>query len=104
MPGKLRVDASLDAVVCVGSAVEILREKRFPLRVRRQVLEKPVELLLRLLSVSLPPHRMFGQWVNNRVLILGRSTGVMAGFCRQSTAVDNRCFMSCNRMLIQFGR
>ena len=101
VPGELRIDARLDPVLRIGAAVEVLREQGLALRMRNEVLKEGFELRLGLFAVAVPPDGVLCQRIDNRVLVLGRATGVMAGLGAERAAVDQRGFLVGQRVLIE---
>ena len=103
VPGIFGEDADLDAIGRIGAAVEVLREQLLAFAVRAEVGEHRGEVVLRHLAVAFPPQDVMRQIVVDRVLVLRRAAGVMAGEGRQGAALDDGRFLGGNRMLVQRG-
>ena len=101
MPGQFSKDAGLDLVFRIGAAVEILREQFLALAVRDEVGEQRVEVLSAHLAIAVPPHRIPGEVVDDRILVLRRAAGVMAGLGTERAARDDRAFARCDGMLVE---
>jgi hypothetical protein len=101
MPGVFGENARLDLEFRVGAADEVLREQRLALRVRQEVLVEILEMLFALLAVAVPPDGVLGQRIDNSVLVLRRTAGVMAGFGAERTARDNRSLAVADCVLVQ---
>ena len=87
MPGELGEDAGLDAVLRIGAAIEVLCEKGFALGVGDEIVEQIVELFFALFAVAVPPHGVLGGRIDDRMFVLGRAAGVMAGFGAERAAL-----------------
>src|SRR5580700_9180015 len=92
MPGELGEDAGLDAVLRIGATIEILGEQGLALGMGNEIMEQIVELLFALFAVAVPPHRVLGGRVDDRVFVLGRAAGVMAGCGAERAALNQRAF------------
>jgi len=103
VPGEFGVDARANAVFRIGAAIEILREQRLAFRVRKEVLIQILEMLLAELAVAVLPHGFFGQGIDHRVLVLGRASGVVAGFRAERAAGDDLGFPIGDGMLVERG-
>jgi hypothetical protein len=57
-----------------------------------EVVVEPLEVFRRDLAVAAPPDRVFGQRINDRMLVFGGATGVGTGFRAQRTALHDRLF------------
>ena len=101
MPGKLGEDARFDAIFRISAAVEVLRVQRLAPCVRDEVFIKPLEVLRRDLAVAAPPHRVFGERIDDGMLVLGRSAGMGAGFRAQRPAVNDRGFVPDDGALVE---
>src|SRR5262249_46364343 len=53
------------------------------------------------LAVALPPDRLSGQCVDDRMLVLGRSSGMAAGCRGERAAFHDRGFPCRNRVLVE---
>jgi len=103
VPGELGVDTRLDAIFRIGAAIEVLREQRLALRMRQEVLVQGLKLLLALLAVAVPPDGVFRQRIDNRMLVLRRAAGVMAGLGAERATGDDRSLAVANRVLVERG-
>ena len=65
--------------------------------------EQIVEVLLRHFPVAVPPHRILGERIDNGVLVLRRTAGVVAGLRAKRAAGDDRGLLGRNGMLIERG-
>ena len=101
VPGELGEDAGLDPVLRIGAAVEVLREQRLALRMREEVLIQSLELLFALLAVAVPPDGVFGQRIDDRMLVLGRAAGVMTGLGAERAAGDDSGLAVADRVLVE---
>ena len=101
VPSELGVDARLDPILRIGAAIEVLREQRLALRVREKIVVEQDELRLRHLPVAVPPDGVFRQRIDNRVLVLRRAAGVMAGLGAERAAGDDRRLAVADRVLIE---
>src|SRR5262249_28612800 len=89
VPGILGEYAGLDPVLGICAAIEILREKFLAFRVFEEVGKKIVEVLLRHLAIAIPPDGVFGQRVNDGVLVLRTAAGVVACLRAKRAARDD---------------
>ena len=101
MPGELGKDARLDAVLRIGAAIEILGEQCLALGVGDEIGKQSVELLFALLAIAVPPHGVLGRRIDDRVLVLGRAAGVVAGLGAERAAVHERAFAVADGVLDQ---
>src|SRR6185503_20396888 len=101
VPGELGEDAHLDPVFGIGAADQILREQFLALGVGDEVGQQRVEVLLRHFAVAVPPERIFGERVDDGVLVLGRAAGVMAGLGAERAAGDDRGLVGGNGVLVE---
>src|SRR5262249_10558442 len=99
--GKLGEDPSLDPVVGIGAAIKILREQLLAARMRDDVFVEALEIGGRDFAVALPPDRVLGQLIGNRVLVLGRAAGMSGGVSTERPPFHDGGFARCNRMLIK---
>src|SRR6516164_3529086 len=104
MPGKLDENADSDPIMGIGTAIKILREKLLSARMGDEIIQQALEIRLRHLAIALPPDGPRGQLVNDRVLVLGRASGMGAGFRAQRTAFDDGGLTRRYRMLVERGR
>jgi len=104
MPGKLGEDSRFDAVVRIGAAIEVLRVERFAARMGDKVVVEALEIFRADLAIAAPPHRVFGQRVDDRVLVLRGTAGVGARLRAQRPAPDDRGFVRGDRVLIEYRR
>jgi hypothetical protein len=70
VPGELREYASLDPIVRIGAAIEVLHEQFLVACVRDEIFIESLEIGLADLAVALPPDRALGQLVSDRMLVL----------------------------------
>ena len=56
-----------------------------------------------LLAIAIPPHRVFGERIDDGVLVLGASAGVMAGFGAKRAAGDDGGLAVANGMFVERG-
>src|ERR1700722_3006584 len=103
MPSIFGEDACLDAVFGIGTAVEILCEQGFALRMRVEVGQQIFKILNALFALAVPPDRVFGRLIDDRMLVLGRTAGVMSGFGTERAAGDNRRLAITNGMFVEWG-
>ena len=101
VPGVFGVDADLDAILRIGAAVEVLRVQRLALRMREEVGEHVVEVLLALLAVAVPPDRVLGERIDLGVLVLRRAAGVVAGLGAERAAGDDGRLAVADRVLVE---
>ena len=66
-----------------------------------EVGEQIVEIFLRHLAIAVPPHRILGERVDDGVLVLGRTAGVVAGLGAERAAFDERGFAGGDGMLVK---
>src|SRR5262249_14048248 len=104
MPGKLGEDSRFDPVFWIGAAIEVLRVQRFAARMRDKVVVEALEIFRADLAVAAPPHRVFGQRVDDRVLVIRGTAGVGARLRAQRPARDDRGFVRGDRVLIEYRR
>ena len=104
MPGQFGENPGFYPVFRVGAAVEVLREQRLAARMRDEVVIEQLEVCRADLAVTVPPHRVLGQRIDDRVLVLGRAAGVDAGFRAQRAALDDRGLARRDGMLVKRGR
>ncbi len=101
VPGVFGEDADLDAVGVIGAAIEVLREQLLAFAVVDEVGQERVEVLARHLAIAVPPHRVPGEVVDDRVLVLRAAAGVMAGL-RAERAAGNDCALTrTNSVLVE---
>ncbi len=103
MPGELGEDAGLDAVFRVGAAVEVLGVERLALGVGEKVLIEIFEVLFALFAIAVPPHGVLGRRVDDGVLVLRRTAGVMAGLGAERAAGDDGRLAVADRVLVERG-
>ena len=60
-----------------------------------------VEVLFGHLAVVVPPHRLLGERIDNRMLVLGAAAGVMTGLGAERPARHDRSFPCRNGMLVE---
>ena len=101
VPGTLGEHPRFDPVVRVGAAIEVLRVKRLAARVRDEVVVEPLEVFRRDLTVAVPPDRVLGQRINDRVLVLRGSPGMGSRFRAERTALHDRGFAARDRVLVE---
>ena len=101
MPGKLGEDARFDPVLRICAAIEVLRVKRLAARMGDEVVVEPLEVFRRDLAVAAPPDRVFGQRIDDGMLVFGGSAGVGTGFRAQRTAFHDRGLVRCGRVLVE---
>src|ERR1700681_1736888 len=70
---------------------------------RDHVVKKQLEIGLTELAVAVPPNGMFGQRVDDGVLILRTAAGMHAGLGAKSAALNQRTFPVPDRVLDQNG-
>ncbi len=71
---------------------------------RNKIFVKELEVCLGELAIAVPPHRVLGGRVDDRVLVLGRAASVHAGFGADRAALYDGGFAGRNRMLVKLGR
>ena len=103
MPGVFGEDARLDPIFRIGAAVEILREEFLAFGVCEKIGEQIVEVLLRHFAVTVPPHRILGERVDDGVLVLRAAAGVVTGLGAERAAFDQRGFASGDGVLVERG-
>src|ERR1700683_4788920 len=101
VPGKLVVDAGLDAVFRIGAAVEILGKQRPSLGMGGEILAQELKLLRRKAAVLLPPYRLLGAFVGDDELVLGTAAGMGAGLGAEGAAAHEGAFAIGDRVLDQ---
>ena len=101
VPGQLGEDARLDAVLRIGAAIEVLREKLLALGVIEEVVEQNVELLGRELAVLLPPDGLLGLRVADDEFVLRRTAGVDAGLGAERAAFNDMAFIRGEREFVE---
>jgi len=101
VPGEFGKDADLDPVTLVGAAVEVLREEFFAFGVSDEVGEEIVEVFFRDFFIVVPPDFVFGEFVDDRVFVFGRTAGVVTGFGTERTTGDDVAFLALERVLIE---
>src|SRR5215472_4315765 len=104
MPGKLGEDSRFDPVFWIGAAIEVLRVQRFAARMRDKVVVEALKIFRADLAVAAPPDRVFGQRVDDGVLVLRRTAGVGTRLRAQRPALDDRGFVRGDRVLIEYRR
>ena len=101
MPGEFGEDAGLDPVFRVGAAVEVLREEFLAFDMLDEVGEQIIEVFLRHFAVAVPPDRIFGERIDDGMLILWATARVMAGLRAERAARDQRRLARGNRVLVK---
>src|SRR6185295_7949653 len=101
VPRVLGEDACLDLVFRVGATVKILRKKLPAFRVLEEVGKKIVEALLRHFAIAVPPDGIFGQRVDDSVLVLRAAAGVVTGLRAECATRDDRSFTRGDGMLVE---
>ena len=101
VPGEFGINAGLDPVFRVGAAIEVLREEFFAFGMLDEVGKQIVEVLFRHFAIAVPPNRIAGEIVDDGMLILRATAGVMAGLGAKRAACDQRRFARRDRVLIK---
>src|SRR5919198_3500285 len=101
MPGKLGENSCPDAIFRISAAIEVLRVKRLAARMGDEVVVESLEFFRRDLAIAAPPHRVFGQRINNRMLVFGGAAGVSTRFRAQRTALHHRGLVRRHRVLVE---
>ena len=80
-PEVVTNEASADPGVAevLAAAVEVLREKLFAFGMFDEVGKQVVEVLLRHFAIPVPPNRIPGEIVDDRVLVFRAAAGVVTG-------------------------
>ena len=104
VPGKLREHAHLDAVSRIRAAVKILCKERLAARMGKKVLQQLLEVRRGDLAVAVPPHRTFGQVIDDGVLVLGGAPGMDARLGAKRPSFDNSGLAGSDRMLVEHRR
>ncbi len=104
MPGVFGEDAHLDAIFRIGAAIEVLRKQFLAPHVCTEILQQVLEMLGGLFAVAAPPDGVLGQRVDDGVLVLGRTTGVMSGLGAERAALNDRTLARADRVLVQHRR
>ena len=95
------IDARFYPVFRIGAAIEILREQRLAARMRDHIVVEQLEIGLAELAVAVPPDGVFGQRIDDGVLVLGAAPGMHAGLGAKRAALDQRALAVPDRMLDQ---
>ncbi len=103
VPGKLAIDARLDPIGRIGAAIEILREQLLAARMRDEVVEQQLELLLRELVVAAPPNGIFGERVDDDEFVLRAAPGMHAGVGGQRPAGGELRFTARDGVFVERG-
>ena len=101
VPGEFGIDARFYPVFRIGAAIEVLREQCLAARMRDHIVVEQFEIGLAELAVAVPPDGVFGQRIDDGVLVLGASPSMHAGFGAKRAALDQRAFAVPDRMLDQ---
>src|SRR5262249_1392279 len=104
VPRQLGEDARFYPVVRIGAAIEVLRVKLLAARMGDEVVIEPLEVFRGHLAVAVPPDRIFGQCVDDRMLVLRRPAGVDAGLRAERAALHDRGFPRRDSALVERGR
>ena len=104
VPRQLGEDPRFYPVVRIGAAIEVLGVKLLAARMGDEVVIEPLEVFRGDLAVAVPPDRIFGQCVDDRMLVLGRPAGVDAGLSAERAAFHDRGFPGRDRVLVERGR
>src|SRR5262249_27741132 len=104
VPRQLGEDPRFYPVVRIGAAIEVLRVKLLAARMGDEVVIEPLEVFRGHLAVAVPPDRIFGQCVDDRMLVLRRPAGVDAGLRAERAALHDRGFPRRDSALVERGR
>ena len=92
MPGELVIDAGLDAVSRIGTAVEVLRIQGLATGVGNEIVEQQLKFFRRQTAVFLPPNRLLGLGVGDDEFVFGAAAGMDPGFGAECAALNQRAF------------
>src|SRR3954454_24163913 len=104
MPGKLGEDSRLDPIFRIGAAEQILGVERLAARMRDEVFVEELEVGLAELAVAVPPDRVLGLRIDDRMLVLRAAAGMDAGLRADRSALNDGGFAIPDGVLVKLRR